>query len=356
MGALGRARSWLAACGACIAALAQGHGVEAQGSDSPRVLDLHVDLAYQLHVRGRSMSDERAETSPSRLRRGRVGMLVLPLYVSAAWQEQPSRVRASYEATYQSLMRGLRSGSSQGLFLEPGAPADGEHIATMLALEGADGFADDPGRMIPWFDRGLCLVGLVHDRTNALAGSSGDPKRDARRVALSRAGETVVRTAYGHGALIDLAHASDAAVADIARIARTFDAPLVCSHTGMRALKGIDRNIGDEQLRWIAASGGVVGVDMHSGHIGRRPGERATLDDYVRHIEHAVAVAGVAHVAIGSDLDGGIVQPSGAEGAATWPALARRLLGRGWRAKDVEALYWGNAARVLAWAASHGCG
>lgn len=166
----------------------------------------------------------------------------------------------------------------------------------------------------------------------------------------------MVRTAFAHGALVDIAHASDAAVRDIATIARSFHAPLICSHTGMRALKPIDRNVSDEILKWIAASGGVVGVDLHSGHIGSRAGMRATLDDFVRHLEHAVRIAGIEHVAIGSDLDGGISAPTDADGAATWPKVAETLRKRGWQEHRIAAVFHGNAERVLKWATDHGCG
>lgn len=335
-----------------LVALALLATAPAQAQPSPRVVDLHVDLPYQLHIHGRQLNDPRGEASPERMRRGQVVAIVLPLFVADAWKRPPAEIRASYESTYQTLLSAQRSSHLSPPTAEPRSG----RVVTWLAFEGADGFADEPLALLPWIRRGACLVGLVHTRTNALAGSSSDPKTSARSMGLSTAGERLVRTALAHGALVDIAHASDAAVRDIATVAGTFHAPLICSHAGMRALKPIERNVSDEILKMIAASGGVVGVDLHSGHIGSRAGMQATLDDFIRHLEHAVRIAGFEHVAIGSDLEGRISAPSDADGAATWPDVADRLRKRGWQEHQISAVFHGNAERALKWATDHGCG
>jgi membrane dipeptidase len=229
-------------------------------------------------------------------------------------------------------------------------------VATVLSFEGADGFADKPDDLTAWVRRGVCFVGLVHTRTNALAGSSTDPDPAQRRVGLTAAGRKVLEVAYRSGAVADGAHASDTAVDEIVALAKLLGAPVVITHTGMRALRATERNADDAHVALVAGTGGVVGIDIHSGHIARRKGATATLDEVVDHIEHAARVGGKDHVAIGSDLDGGIVQPSDADGAASWPLLARKLAARGWSAPEVEALFRGNASRVLGWARARGCG
>lgn len=317
----------------------------AHAGPSPHLVDLHVDLAYQIHVHGRHIDDGSAPTSPERVRRGNVRRVVLPLFVTDAWKLTPAEARTAYEATYRSLIDAVRSDGTK-TWAEPGSSSS-NGVRGLLAFEGADGFADDPNTLLPWIKRGACLIGLVHTRTNALAGSSSDPRSKARTVGLTARGERLVRFTYQHDALIDIAHASDQAVDHIAAIASQMRAPLVCSHTGVRARKNIHRNISDQQLAWIAASNGVVGIDLHSGHIGSKAGERATLDDFVEHLEHAVRVAGIDHVAIGSDLDGGIVEPIDSDGAATWPRLVRKLELRGWTPVQIEKVFHRNAERVL---------
>jgi len=320
-----------------------------------RTVDLHVDLGYALHVRGRRIDDPGADASLDRLVRGRVGRVVIPLFVPHAWRMDPARVREEYTATLATLTRVLGSEPASRVLSLPGAPPRPDRVATLLAFEGADGFADDPAAIGPWVRRGACLVGLVHDRSNALAGSSQDPASDRRRLGLTEAGRAVARAVYESGGLVDVAHASDAAFDEIAAIAASFSAPLVDSHTGARALREIERNLDDTRLARIAASGGVAAVDLHSGHIGATPGMPATLEDLVAHVEHVARVAGERHVAIGSDLEGGITAPDGADGAATWPPLGRRLAQRAWTRERIDALLRDNAERVLQWSLAKGC-
>ena len=325
-------------------------------SASPPVVDLHVDLAYAMRAHGKRLSDPRNETSPRRLQRGNVSLLVLPLFVNDAWAKTPGDVRAEYAATQQTLLEGLRAQEHPPMVLEPGAPAQEGRISTVMSFEGADGFVDDPEAIVPWIRQGVCFVGLVHSHTNGLAGGNMDPDRSRRTAGLTDRGKQLARVVYGNGAVVDVAHMTDASMADTAAIAKEFGAPLVATHAGMRALRAIERNLGDVQLQAIKDANGVVGIDLHSGHIGARAGVRATLDDLVRHIEHAVQIAGPEHVAIGSDLNGGIEQPSGADGAATWPRVARKLREKGWSEAQIEAVFHGNAERVIAWAREHGCG
>jgi membrane dipeptidase len=373
----GRLRGPLAAT-AMIAACACGApseppraGRASPAEPSPPVADLHVDLAFAIAGEARSVSGDGAAGGPKpqraaraldhpdsaasvdRLRRGGVELLVIPLFVPDADALSPAAASRAYEETYTLLDAALKS---SGAFSLPGEAASAGRIATVLAFEGADGLEGDPAAIQGWIRRGACLFGLVHQRTNRLAGSSQDPARARRAEGLSAAGEAVAEAVYAGGGLVDVAHASDAAFDDIARIARRVGAPIVDSHTGVRALVDIDRNIDDSRLRAVAESGGAVGIDLHSGHVSKRPGEAATLDDVADHIVHAARIAGIDHVAIGSDFEGGIEPPTGADGEATWPRLAAVLRSRGWTAAHIEAVFAGNARRVLGVARARGCG
>jgi membrane dipeptidase len=109
----------------------------------------------------------------------------------------------------------------------------------------------------------------------------------------------------------------------------------------------IDRNLDDDRVRRVAASGGVVAIDAHGGHVGSVPGEPPTVDHVVAHVLHALQIAGADHVALGSDFGGGIVAPAEADGAAWWPELAAHLRRRGVDERTLTALFSGNARRVL---------
>jgi membrane dipeptidase len=322
----------------------------------PAVIDLHVDLAYQLHAKKHAFDDASAPTSPARLAAGNVGVIVYPLFVGNAQKLTPQKARREYEALYADLQALWKSPAGQRSLLPPMAPAAPGKAGAVLSFEGADGFSDRPQEIVAWIERGACFVGLVHMKNNALAGSATDPDKKRRALGLTPAGKALAEIVVSHGGVLDAAHASDAAADDMIAIARAHGAPIVVTHTGLRALRPIDRNVDDAHILAVASTGGVVGIDIHSGHIGAQPGMTATLDDVIAHIEHAVSVGGIDHVAIGSDLEGGIEQPSDADGAATWPILEKKLADRGWNGESIEALFRANAARVLAWAREHGCG
>jgi membrane dipeptidase len=319
--------AWALACGPA----------RSPGLPQRDVVDLHVDLPYALHVRGRALAD--AQASPERLARGRVRVIVTPLFVPNAFAMSPADVRRAYEATWTDASRA---------FGQLGAEA-------WLSFEGADGFADDPVAIDPWMTRGACLVGLVHDHTNGLGGASQDPSLDARARGLTAAGKRLAEHVVARGGLLDVAHASDATFDDLAAIARAAGAPLVDSHTGMRALRDTMRNLDDGRLRVVASTGGVIGVSMHGGHVGKTPGESPTLDDVAAAVMHAVAIAGASAVAVGSDFDGGIDPPRAADGEAVWPLLRAKLEAKGLSAAEIDGIFEGNALRVFGWARAHGC-
>jgi microsomal dipeptidase-like Zn-dependent dipeptidase len=138
------------------------------------------------------------------------------------------------------------------------------------------------------------------------------------------------------GVLLDLAHASPAAVADALAIARR---PVVVSHTGVKGTCNSPRNLSDSQLRAIAASGGVVGI-------GFWPGATCGADvaDIARAVRHAVTVAGADHVGLGSDYDGAVAVPFDTSRMAE---LTEALLLAGMSEEEIAKVMGGNAVRVL---------
>jgi len=144
---------------------------------------------------------------------------------------------------------------------------------------------------------------------------------------------------------VDVSHASDRAVADVLALAAETAGVVVATHSNARALCEHPRNLTDQQLRGIAATGGVVGLNFHSPFVVR--GRPAELSDVVRQARHLVEVAGEDHVAIGADYEGGIRPARGLAGAAQFPELARALLRAGLPARAVTKLFSENALRVL---------
>lgn len=307
------------------------------------VADLHVDVAYQVHYRGRSMDFGRPEgaVSARALRAGHVRLLVLSLHLRAGLLP-PRHTFDDFLALLDTAERMVRA--NPRLFSGPDA------IRYVFSVEGAHAIAGHEDALPALVARGVRVFGLTHALHNVLADSATDRRRS--RGGLTNEGRAFVRAMYGAGGLIDVSHLSDEAFAEVAVLAREAGAPLIATHSNARAVAAHRRNLTDEQLREIARSGGVAGIDFHGPHL-RSDGAQATIDDVVRHALHMIAVMGPEHVAIGSDFDGGIAPAAGLADHAGVPALLCTLMRTGVSANAVRAIAYGNAERVLAWSHHH---
>lgn len=263
----------------------------------------------------------------------------------------------------------------------PRLKAEGRR-ALYLSIENGYPLGLDAGNVAKFHALGMRMFGFTHMLNNDLADSSTDP-RGAEWGGLSPLGREVVAECNRLGIVPDASHASDAALRDLLEVSR---APVVLSHSGCRAVCDHPRNIGDELLRALAARGGVLQVNALPVAVvpapadGRdtalaafllrlkdevpTPGLRAalsaewhrletqypsppaTLDDYVAHIVHGVTVAGIDHLGIGCDFDGG----GGVKGlgeVSDYPQLTQALLDRGFSEADLAKLWGGNTLRVM---------
>jgi len=210
-------------------------------------------------------------------------------------------------------------------------------FAALAGLEGAHGIEGRLENVRLAWERGLRMLGLVHFQANEAAFPMTEPTFEGR--GLTPFGFDLIAELESLGILPDLAHLNARGVDDaLAACTR----PFVVSHTACRAVHEHPRNLADAQLRRIAEAGGVVGIAVGRSFLG--PGG---LDAFVEHAEHAVRVAGVEAVAIGSDWDGGIVPVAGLEDVRSLPFVTAALLDRGWPPEQVRALLGANARRVL---------
>ncbi|PSQ94702.1 MAG: peptidase M19, partial [Bacteroidetes bacterium SW_11_64_17] len=153
---------------------------------------------------------------------------------------------------------------------------------------------------------------------------------------LSEYGATVIDRLDAHDMTIDLAHASEALTDDV--LART-TGPVVASHTGVRATCDSPRNLSDRHIQAIAERGGVIGVGLWDTAVC---GDR--VEAVVEAMRHVADLAGVEHVALGSDYDGTVSVPFDATGL---PLLTEALLAEGFAPREVEQIMGGNVVRVL---------
>jgi membrane dipeptidase len=312
-------------------------------SEPVPVVDLHVDLSYQLSFKGLAVERGSGQLLSHALLESGVHAVVLPLFIPHDVSPEGPRLE-DLEASYTKLVAALESSPA---YQRPGChPVGSGGTRTLLSFEGAAPLAQDPEQVNRWVKRGARLFGLVHAQDNVLAGSAGmGPKLRPHAAGLSETGEAFVRRVYAAGAVVDVSHASDRAVEDVLRVARELGKPVVASHSNCRAVAAHARNLTDRQLAAIGRSGGVVGINFHGPYLalGRAP----RLADVVAHVRHAVEVAGIDHVALGSDFEGGIRPPRELADVTGFPRLAQALEKSGMTRAQVAQVFGGNALRVL---------
>jgi microsomal dipeptidase-like Zn-dependent dipeptidase len=207
-----------------------------------------------------------------------------------------------------------------------------EVIGGLLTVEGAHALDDDIANLDRLVAAGFRHVGLAHFFDNAFAGSA----HGVTKGGLTDLGRELVGELERRRIVIDLAHASDATIDDVLAVATW---PVIDSHTGVRGVADHPRNLSDEQLRGIAATGGMVGIGFWPTACG---GDDAAA--IARSIAYAVGIAGVDHVGLGSDFDGGVAVPFDASGMAL---LTEALLDEGLDEASIAKVMGGNAVRVL---------
>ena len=139
-----------------------------------------------------------------------------------------------------------------------------------------------------------------------------------------------------------MSHASEKTFWDVVKLSRK---PIIASHSSARALMNHDRNLTDEQLRAVAGNGGVVQVCFVDEYL-REDKEEASLTDFMNHLYHVIKIAGIDHVGIGTDFDGG-GGVKGCRGDNDLINITVRLLEDGYSEEDISKIWGGNFLRVM---------
>ncbi len=319
--------------------------------DGLLTIDSHIDIPWPP---GPSpFEDGPRRVDLPKMRRGGIGAGCFAAYIP-----QGKRDAAGFAAAYERATAMLHA--IRGM----GEAATGARIATTVADIEAARRAGDPA-IIPVVENGHAIgetldhldafralgaryMTLTHNGHNALADSSV-PRRDlgdqpTLHGGLSDLGRAAIGRMNSLGMMVDVSHTSKAAMMQAIGVSRT---PVIATHSSIRALCDHPRNLDDEQLDALAASGGVVQVTLVSFFLkaGKKETE-VTLGDFVDHIDYAVQRMGIAHVGIGSDFDGGggVV---GWRDAGESANVTAELLRRGYDQAAIAALWGGNFLRLL---------
>jgi membrane dipeptidase len=259
-------------------------------------------------------------------------------------------------------------------------------IAALIGVEGGHMIASDLGVLRTFAALGARYMTLTHSGNCEWADSSTDkPVHNG----LTAFGKDVVREMNRLGMMVDISHVSDKAFADVLEVSK---APVFASHSSCRAICDVPRNMTDAMMKALAAKGGVVQINYHVGFLSQEfrnaekahpewekaialeikkrcgekegcqliEGDRITREyvergdlprvewtKIIEHIDHAVKVAGIDHVGLGSDFDGANM-PFGMEDATKLPRITQALLEKGYSEGDVKKILGENTMRVMA--------
>ncbi|GAC1344871.1 MAG: dipeptidase [Acetobacteraceae bacterium] len=227
------------------------------------------------------------------------------------------------------------------------AKADGV-LAVIPVVENGHSIGEDLGVLAQFRAKGARYLTLTHNGHNALADSS-NPRGDLGDAAalhggLSELGRAAIGELNRLGMLVDISHVSAQAALQAAMLSKT---PVLATHSCVRALCDVPRNVDDLMLDALRDCGGMVNITAVPAFL--KPGAKGdtvTVADFVDHVDYVVRRIGLAHAGISSDFDGG-GGFSGWHDAADSPNLTAELVRRGYGAAEIAALWGGNFLRLL---------
>lgn len=332
------------------------------------VVDLHNDIL--LWDRGLMGPQRRGHTDVTRLARGNVAVQVFSTVTKTPKRQNYERNSASTDnitllavasrwppSTYRSLLtRALHQGRKleRTAMVAPdrvilvrtaadlrnalqrraewkGAASE-KPVIGFLNTEGLQAIEGRIENVDTLFAHGFRMAGLAHFFDNEIAGSAHGETKGG----LTPLGRAVVLRMESLRMLVDLAHSSPAAFSEALAMASK---PVVVSHVGVQATCPGPRNLTDAQLRALAANGALIGIGFWDGAVCS-----SSPRDVAKSIRHAVSVAGLQHVALGSDWDGATTVTVAGESVAQ---LTQALMDAGFTEAEIRAVMGENAVRFL---------
>ena len=352
------------------------------------IIDTHADTPQMMLDEGYDLNqpDSPFMISVPKMRQGHLSAEFLSIWVDVGWPRQDLIHRALdlIDVVYEQVGRhsdvlGMATTADEIVRLH----LQGK-FAILLGVEGGHIIQNDLRALDIYYRLGVRYMTLTHTANTEWADSSGDkPKWNG----LTDFGKQVVERMNRLGMMVDISHVSDKTFYDT--LAATH-APVIASHSSCRALCDVPRNMTDDMIRALAKNGGVMDINFYPGflspefaaaykkvapqiHADESAAEKQYANDRKRlavesrniwaryasqfpapsytaiadHIDHAVRVAGIDHVGLGSDFDGIDSAPKGMEDVSKLPDLVRELARRGYSEQDLKKILGGNLLRVM---------
>lgn len=348
------------------------------------VWDCHNDLAYRVLYEGLNIGQRlpAGHVDIPRLKEGFVDVQTIALFVQN--YTYPGHAANQARQLLDAMLKAIKQNSESVELARTGRDVErivkAGKIAFPLAIEGGHAIEDDIDILREFHRKGVSSMTLTHNINHGWADSSA---QKPRWNGLNDLGREVIREMNRLGMVIDISHVSDKTYFDVLEITED---PVICSHSGCRAINPHRRNLSDAMLRAIAKNDGVVCIvfvlnflsaeynmamqelnaigrpwyaklpeieDLELRiaieHLDQRawPLEnKPTIEDVLDHIDHAIKVAGVDHVGLGADMYPRTPSPVGIRGVHDYPNITRGLKNRGYSDEDVKKIMGGNLLRV----------
>ena len=353
------------------------------------LIDTHVDTPWYVVDEGYDLAEEHRyyEADLPRLKRGHVGAVFFGIAVEP--QHFPPhlwipRALELMDAVHQQARQHPRDLEVAYTAADVRRIHGAGKVAALMGVEGGHMIQDSMAVLRDFYRLGVRYMTLTHFKTNDWADSGTDV---AAHNGLTPYGREIVREMNRLGMMVDISHVSDKTFYDALEVTR---APVIASHSSLRALDDIPRNMSDDMLRALARNGGVVNINFNTPYLDRKAYDvfvrfqsqrdrdiadmlglnagnprrwemkRAIQQRYrtqlppvgieavLRHIDHAVKVAGADHVGFGSDFDGiSGMAPAGMEDVSKYPDLVRGLMEKGYSDGDIRKIMGENLLRVM---------
>jgi len=356
-------------------------------------IDTHCDTPMNMLKRNFDVGrrNNTGKVDLPRMKEGGLDAMFFAIFISQQARTE-TNTRAAYDLAHKMIdttvaaigrygdLAGIARNAEDALIMEKSG-----RRAIYLGLENGFPLGKEFSRVEEFYRKGIRYITLCHSYHNDICDSSSDRAKPEHN-GLSHFGRLVIMEMNRLGMIIDVSHISDKSFFDVISISL---APVIASHSSVRALARHQRNMSDDMIRALARNGGVIQICLLDEYIRdpdvnneryrleremrekydavkdtlseaglaafrkewtemreKYPKDLPSVADYVDHIDHVVSLVGINHVGIGSDFDGG-GGLAGCNDVSEFPNITRELLKRGYSENDIAKIWGGNFFRVF---------
>ncbi|NLY11916.1 MAG: membrane dipeptidase [Firmicutes bacterium] len=308
------------------------------------IFDAHIDTLSKIHLRQTGEvnfeSLDFCHVDLKRMRQGGItaqvfAIFIHPRFKNIALEQALSMVELLWQLidTHQDAIGLVKTAADFDKLKKE------NKISAILSLEGGEALQGNIGLLRIFYELGVRALSLTWNHRNELADGVGEKEPGG----LSDRGKEVISEMDRLGMVIDVSHLGEKGFWDIISLSKN---PIIASHSNAKALCNHRRNLTDEQIKAIADSGGVIGVNFLPEFLVDQR-KNATIETVLDHITYLINIGGIDVVGLGSDFDGIDSTPQGLEDCAKVPAIIHGLEQRGFSGNVIEKIMAGNMLRVF---------